>query len=387
MLRMKKGLAALAAACFLFVGTGKAQAVIGIPDDVPGSTLLFPFFRVNPDRTANNALDTLIVITNTENRDQNVHVTIWTHDSQHVFDFPIQLTPHDVFSCSLYDIIVGSGCTSEGISPAPPSVAAALEFNNELAGYVTADLVTGQTLLDPVENNFTYPFGNRNSLVGYEYIVNLPAGSSTGMNAVSIESLFPQGGHPVGGIANTPVANSLQFGSHGFYNDSFTATTPPCVPTDFGTTPITLGNTQRDCLERIDGYNGLLTQTGATSDADSWDLIVRYFTASALNLRTGLWLWKESVSNINPTVSVYDEEENGVSVRLLLPDEVNFVDVNDIVTPGVNGGWFRVPLPSHEQSTAFSLQLANDQAATLRWDAIFPAHRQYTDFIGGDTAE
>jgi len=56
--RIRKGLAALLAAVFFLGIGGVAQAVIGIPDDVPGSTLLYPFFTVNPNRTATDTQDT-----------------------------------------------------------------------------------------------------------------------------------------------------------------------------------------------------------------------------------------------------------------------------------------------------------------------------------------
>jgi hypothetical protein len=83
----------------------------------------------------------------------------------------------------------------------------------------------------------------------------------------------------------------------------------------------------------------------------------------------------------------------------------------DIVTPGAPGGWFRVrftcgpfnycgydplnpatwtaggALRTPIQAIAYSLQFANSQEATLRWDAVFPSHRQYSDYIGGTAAE
>src|SRR4029453_8545659 len=119
---------------FLGIG-GVAQAVIGIPDDVPGSTLLFPFFKVNPNRTATDTQDTLLVVTNTagattsaqsaKNPNIVVHFTIWSVASRHIYDFSVFLTPHDVFSCSLYDLIVGgTGCANGSftVAAAPTGV-------------------------------------------------------------------------------------------------------------------------------------------------------------------------------------------------------------------------------------------------------------------------
>jgi hypothetical protein len=358
---MKKGLAALAAACFLFVGTGKAQAVLGIPDDVPGATLLFPFFSINPDRTAASTLDTLLVVTNASSTDPAVlHFTVWSVESIHAYDFNVTLTAHDVFACTLFDILVSDeGCVSEGVLPAPDAAAATLATTingvDRLAGYVTVDLVEESTSLDPIDDSLVYPFRPYNILIGHEYIVDLPAGSATGLNAVSIEDTDPIEGHPTGGnfLGSIP----------GFY-------------------------TIDDTLERIDGVNGLLAQTGSSAVDEPWDMIVRYFTASALDIQTQLWVWKETDDDsYNPVLAIYDEDEHVHSISQPFPDEVNFVDVADIITPGAPGGWFRIPILDDEQAVAYTYQLAHDDAAQLRWDAVFPAHRQYTDYIGGDSAE
>jgi hypothetical protein len=351
---------------------GKAQAVVGIPDDVPGATLLFPFFKVNPDRTANSTLDTLLVVTNAYNSGVTVHFTIWTVESVHAYDFSVTLTKHDVFACTLYDILVSDdGCETEGVAPAPDAAAASLEttINGRtlLAGYVTADLVSAATSLDPIDDNDVYPFLYYNILIGHEYVVDLPAGSAGGFNAVSIEAVDPDAGHPTG-------LNHLGV-NDGFYVDDGA-----------------LGGVG-DFLERIDGNTGVLVQTGDTADGDgddddTYDLIVRYFTSEALAIQTELWVWKETdADSYRPVLAVYDEEENVHSIPQPFPDEVNFVNVADIITPHVPGGWFRIPMPEWEQSVAHSVQLAHDEDAQLRWDAIFPAHRQYTDYLGGDATE
>ena len=388
MLRMKKGLAALAAACFLFVGTGKAQAVIGIPDNVPGESLLFPFFKINPNRTAANSQDTLLVITNTGNvgslgavgGDVIVHVSIWNVRSEHVYDFNITLTPHDVFSCSMYDILKDPlGCATEGVAQAPAIASTRLQatLNGEtiLAGYVTADVVTSNTALLP--DNPVYPFGAHNILIGHEYIVDLPNGSATGLNAVSIEDTAVAAGDPLSGFGHPTFdigGNLLGVPqiTRGFYSDN-------------------------DTLERFSGNNGDILQT-LTPNASELDMIVRYFTASAVHAKTEIWLWKECNSSDDLdleldgdttecpnsgtlNVAVYDEDENVHSITFNFPDEVNFVDVAPFITPGVPGGWFRLPVDPEVSSVAYSLQEANTQDATLRWDAVFPAHRQYTNYL------
>jgi hypothetical protein len=414
---MRKGLAAFIAAFFLLGVAGKAQAVIGIPDDVPGSTLLFPFFKVQPERAADDNLDTLLVVTNTANTAALVHFTIWTYNSVHVFNFTVPLTAHDVFSCSLYDLIVegGQGCFNDGVTavvrPAPAGVATTLQNNpldpDQLVGYVTADVVTEITSLFPGQDG--YPFSYSNILIGHQYVVNLPAGSSTGINATSLETINPCIGHPA-------VPDAI-LNTGGFYrtrcNDEHGAVTA-CAPTPAvcPQTGAPLG--YGDATERIDGPNGDFAQTGTAggfAGGESVDsplsLLLRYFSASALNGRSEVWLWKDrntSGSAINVNVAVYDEAENVHSITFPLPHEVNFAATADIITPGANGGWFRIKFPCGQfgsctydyatnnltaapiQAVAYSLQFADstggDSSATLRWDALFPAHRQYTNYRG-----
>lgn len=429
--RMRKGLAALAAAVFFLGVGGVAQAVIGVPDDVPGSTLLFPFFKVNPTRTATDTQDTLLVVTNTAGATSSfqsgvspnvaVHVTLWNVSSEHLYDFTILLTPHDVWSCSLYDLILGPGC--EQAATAPLSVRdrllGTIDGSPALIGYATADVVySTPTFLFPGQSN--YPFGYGNVLIGHMYLVNLINGSSTGFNAVSIETEEPCYGHNAVSVAAADTANS-----RGFYRtrceeeQGAAACAPPAGPVA-STCPAGGGGSfsYGDFTERIDGPNGDWAQTQTAAGhggiaplpphaADSpLSLLIRYFSATVLEARTEVWLWKDRVagSGGNINVAVYDENENAHSITLRLPDEVNFALTNQIITPGVSGGWFRVtyacgnfgsctysyvspsggssaPRPPL-QSVAYSVQFAQSSNATLRWDATFPAHRQYTNYRG-----
>jgi len=443
--KVKAGLAMLLAAGLLLVGGGKAQAVTGIPDDVPGATLLFPFFKVNPTPGAATRQDSLIVVTNTANPAAAfasalpaalpaataatwVHITIWTVQSAHVVDFSILLTAHDVFSCSLLDLLVNPNAIAKpcGVNQAPPVVLTALKVpsglpapnDSILAGYITADVVTGPTSLFPGEAG--YPFQNWNILIGHLYLVDLPAGSATGFNATSIETVqnvagaavgVPAGVGYLGQVASAtaiPAAATAAEIVNGFYLNR-------CIEsqgTVAGCNPLVApfyGN-----RERIDGYSGDSQQTGsATFTAAAADsplsMIVRYFTLSALNASSEIWLWKDRVtSTTSLTFAVYDEDEAVQSVSFAVGDEVNFTSTKSIISPNFPGGWLRIKftcggfnycgydpatpatwrtaagaLTTPIQSVAYSLQFANSQSAVLRWDAAFPAHRQYTNYIGG----
>jgi hypothetical protein len=169
-----------------------------------------------------------------------------------------------------------------------------------------------------------------------------------------------------------------------------------------------------DYNERIDGPNGDWAQTGdadghatGTPGFDSpLSLLIRYFSATAIEARTEVWLWKDRNTTASAgalNVAVYDEAENVHSMTFNLPNEVNFALTSQIITPGAPGGWFRVKYPCGPfgscgysypdpvgaagsrppiQSVAYAVQFASRAVAFLRWDAAFPAHRQYTDYIG-----
>ena len=101
------------------------------------------------------------------------------------------------------------------IPPAPAGVANQLTFTaggvTILAGYVTADIVTTGTSSFPGQDD--YPFAYSNVLVGHQYLVNLPAGSSTGLNATSIESINPCSGQNA--VPASATQDTLNTG--GFY--------------------------------------------------------------------------------------------------------------------------------------------------------------------------
>ena len=72
---------------------------------MPAATLLVPYFEVDFENPASNALNTIFSITNTTPQPQIAHVTIWTDWSFPVIDFNLWLTGYDVVPVSLYDII------------------------------------------------------------------------------------------------------------------------------------------------------------------------------------------------------------------------------------------------------------------------------------------
>jgi len=84
--------------------SGPARAVIGTIDDVPGATLLLPYFEVDLDNP--NGITTLFSVNNASASATLAHVTVWSTWSIPVIDWDIYLTGYDVQTVNLRDIFV-----------------------------------------------------------------------------------------------------------------------------------------------------------------------------------------------------------------------------------------------------------------------------------------
>jgi len=221
-----------------------AQAVIGTIDEVPGATLLFPYFEV--DLNNPNGLSTLISINNASATAILTHVVIWSDLSVHALDFMVYLTGYDVQTINLRDIIVNGNlpitasagqdptdtispkgplsqdinfASCQGILPYPPGVlnptytqhlqavltgkqdtppfAALCEGqnlgDNIARGYITVDTVAACTLLFQGDAGYFGAGGsgiatNQNVLWGDFFIVNAAQNFAQGGPAVHIEA-------------------------------------------------------------------------------------------------------------------------------------------------------------------------------------------------------
>ena len=102
---MKRAAFLLALACLLTLA-GQASAVICTVDDVPGATLLLPYFEVDLSNT--NGVTTLFSINNASATAVLAHVVVWSDLSVPVLDFNVYLTGYDVQSINMRDILAGN---------------------------------------------------------------------------------------------------------------------------------------------------------------------------------------------------------------------------------------------------------------------------------------
>jgi hypothetical protein len=95
----------------LLAATGTSYAVTCSTDNVPGATLLVPYFNVSGDASAGaiapGGVDTLVAITNVYLWGAIAHVTIWNKQSAAVLDFNVPMTGYDVATFSVRDVLNG----------------------------------------------------------------------------------------------------------------------------------------------------------------------------------------------------------------------------------------------------------------------------------------
>lgn len=107
---MKNFKVLIALALLAVAGTG--LAVTCSQDNVPGATLLVPFFKVSRNGSTGGDIvgggtDTLVAITNVSSAGVIAHATVWSKYSVAVLDFNIPLTSFDVASFSVRDVLNG----------------------------------------------------------------------------------------------------------------------------------------------------------------------------------------------------------------------------------------------------------------------------------------
>lgn len=86
-----------------------ALGVVGAPDVAPASTLLYPYFEVDPSDP--NGVTTLLTVVNSSATAALAHFTLWTDLGVPTETFNVYLTGYDVQAINLRDILV------QGLAP------------------------------------------------------------------------------------------------------------------------------------------------------------------------------------------------------------------------------------------------------------------------------
>jgi hypothetical protein len=275
---MKKFFIALSVLAALMLTVIPSQALIGMPDDMPGNDAVVPF--ICDIDLANPGLNTLIVFTDTivGGVDLDFHYTIHTVRSVTVYDDDLTDTDNDVVPTDAF--------TEVGkIAPAiRDQLAVDIDgdgVNDHYAGYIYYNNVA------PINNN---------AIVGQFYFVDL-------LNGIAASN-------------NIPMKE--------FHN---------ALPVGFQA-PMAPNNIELFSADALKGAMDL--QNGfAFANANTFGLFPRYYIQESGDA-TWLIFWK-SANTIPGTLHIdfYDADENDVSSNIPLDDELTIIDVEPYLPLGL----------------------------------------------------
>ena len=333
-------IAAIVILCF--AGAGLADGIPGATDKVTAATLLVPFFEVGVNNST-HPIDTLLNLNNV-NGNIKIHYHVWDIDGNAVglygnMDVPL----NGSWSASMRTLIsLASTGVKDALSADDPDY---------YRGFVTIDVVTADTTMNPHESG--YPFGTSNCLSGYIYYVRLTEGSSNSMTMIPLEQV------------GTSINNQLR----GFYRST-------------------------DDREEIDvmarACAAALTREEECDEHENIHRVyARVFLDPLLNATTRIiiFLWNPYVSEgisdwcdsegCDTDYTYHRYSESGTLVEnttVSLDHVVNVIDVS-----GTENGWVSIrDIPGgygghNWQVYAFSITNANPSSGASNWDAITEA--------------
>jgi len=320
-------LAVLGALTFIAV---PAHALLGMPDDQPGTDAVW-WFLTDFNYPASGT-DVLAVFTNTdESNSVSYHYTVFTVDSVTVYDASITGSEGDIFSMSGNQLITDMG----------PGNAANLKIDLDLDG--TDDHWAGYVYMDQTG-------GTVNQVLGQFLPVSLLNGQAA--------------------MANIPMK---EYDAGPYHADM----------TDAANIELFSANS----LKRgKDAVTGILTAASAAPNA--FALYPRYMINDS-GSKSYLVVWKSALNTaLTLHVNWWNAEEDAASANIPLPHELNFYDVS-LNLPAVlhtefpKEGWIYMRMPYQgngitgggaQEWLAWTWLIANGSAST-NWSGIAPVAR------------
>jgi len=375
---MKKIFIVLAVMAALMFSVAPSQALNSMPDDVPGTNPLLPFFLVNKAGfSGDTGLDTLFVIqeiggtygTITPGKTKGVvHCVVRNKLSGEVGDTTFPYTPNDVLAFSVRDLLKNYvGATQL------PGLEITLNGVVYYTGYVDWENVAY------VGSGYAADITMKN-LVAYMYVIDLANGWAAANTA------------PVWEDASDTGYDSRQrrsyIGTYGTYAlEPFSAA----------------GLAVTEWREKSDSVPGTTLTT-----TSSFRLMPRYFLKDA-NAQTWIPIWSSTnklydtgVYTYAITCLLYDSDENVISVPINIPYELNWLDIRVLLPTGgawaaVTGGWLNIPIPDYTTGApardgrssvswlAYSYQTASSASIGANWSALHAVHREVGSLIAPAT--
>ena len=316
---MKKFIAVAAILSVMFLGAGTSQALMGVPDAVPGRDILVPFFIVSMDGLGTD--NTLITITDVnglpwgDGKPSDLktafHLQVMTIDSEVVYNKTIKMTTYDVYvsdAKSFTDIMSPEGREALEVDLDPD-----IPGNDHYVGYMRYEGVR-----------------SGNYFMSQLYQIAISDGIVAGYTGVSLEDAAGGGGSPnlIGydewSNVESLSANALAAAKKLLDGDS--VVTSGDDADSFRLMP-------RFYLYDEDSTNFLIIWTDFECEKDP------YFDPQCLHLPGTLHVY------------FYDEAEECHSANITINHELTFLDIRDIVPSGIFGtdplaaGWIDIKTP------------------------------------------
>jgi len=319
---------------FIALPHGKAEAVIGIPDNVQSATLIVPLM----ERGISGSHNTLTVATTVCAGTSILHWQLWDIDGNAMTGLSGNVTiTGDQSWVSDFGTILSGASTSQLTQ---------LTDGSFYHGFMTIDLVTAATSLLPTDP--AYPFSPFNCLTGQIYYVRLMEGAANGIPMIHIE----------GGV-NTGLSGGLGLAT-GFYQ---------------------VGD-DREEIDADGRYYAYTSSNGLPSAIDPNDkldyILSRVYGQGNGESRIVIWAWSPSYSGVTAAPSdvagpfpfIIRSEAGVVTTNntITLPHVVNVINV-----PGdTNGTAWVINMPPNFETYAFSFNSANFTGnAALTWEVMF----------------
>ena len=398
---MKKFFLAIAMVAMLGFVAVPANALIGVPDDVPGTDILVPWFYVSmPGFGSENTLMTVTEVKGfrffAAPNAFSTQVLGWVQDidSETVFDFGFNLTRFDVWSGDALSLI----------ALMTPMARAALEIdtdgdgiNDHWAGYVV--------LFNNSYPRFTGVVWQYDNLISNCYQVYLAGGMAASFNGASLEWGDPAN---VFNLMADPIWQGNGDGPGGLFPDT--------------TWAVVFGDEVFSANALVTGKSLLATGILWGPEATFMRLMPRYYVNDAVGESLlMIWTdrrWTENAEIPPPPIppfgwfarlpgsvhcNFFNEDEIALSANLPIDHELNIIRIRDVIPAGLFAaypwaGWINIQTPdtfgngwftddningindgAERQWLVYSWQRAIGPAAQA-WEVIHKAHRD-TDQI------
>ncbi len=337
---MKRSMLFLVAVLFLFsLANTTFAGVPGATDKVRGASLLVPFFEVG----ISNAQDTLLVVFNTAATTSTIHYHVWDIDGNATDLYGnTALTDTQSWVASMASIIAtASAATKNQLTDGTGSF---------YRGFVTIDLVSGTTTLDPTNGSF--PFANSNVLEGVIYYVRLLDGKASGLDMVPLQY-----------FASTQSTYLNDFYQNSDDREEIDNDARKCAETKTVSGAACAHDDQTDRMDFrvfIDPASNAATRLIIFAwDPDETEGVSKYCDANACSSNYPYKRYDEAGVELENTTTRLDHV-------------VNVIDIS-----GTKNGWVsisEIAAPTDFQLYGFAFNSASSTSASTNFEVTFPAY-------------